>query len=77
MNNLDNTCCFCNQSLVNKETGWNRGHNPEPFFWNDKPNARCCDKCNQFVVFTRLDQSKSGCYKRFDWTNAFQKIELP
>lgn len=60
MNNLDNTCCFCNQSLVNKETGWDRGNNPDPFYVEGNPDARCCDACNTIVIMARLQQRKSG-----------------
>ena len=48
MNKEKQVCCICGQSFE----GY--GNNPSPM----KINGRCCDKCNEKVIATRLLLSK-------------------
>lgn len=53
--NEEHICCWCGK----KFTGY--GNNPYPLV-KDK-DARCCDECNQIVIFERirqLEQNKKG-----------------
>jgi hypothetical protein len=41
-------CCLCEKQFTN----W--GHNPYPLCPEDDTDARCCDGCNDQVIYARL-----------------------
>ena len=44
-------CCLCNNVIpVEPITGWAEGNNAEPLV----KNGRCCNECNNQVIFARI-----------------------
>lgn len=47
-----NKCCLCGKSFI----GF--GNNPDPL--DTIKGNRCCDDCNRYVIYERIQRSKRG-----------------